>query len=471
MDALEKKVMAKIDEKKLIKEGDHLLVACSGGVDSMVLLHVLHKYKDKLRCQISCVHVDHMLRGAESYEDLLFVQQFCRKNGILFFGTSIPIKEIVKQQGGNKQKVCRDERYSYFRKVMEQTQANVLVTAHHADDHVETMLMSLVKNRSANGLTGIAWKRNFAKGQIIRPLLSVKKEQIKKYAIDHQISWREDVSNATDDYTRNRFRHHIIPQLEKENTHLSDNLLVLSEHLREDQELLMEMAYNRFAKIVNKLGENFYKISIQELKAEPVALQRRLILILLNYVYRNDFSHQTAQLIQSILSITERIEGHAEVHLPNGWLAKRSYDELTIIYQKPQLVLREKELLWNEWTSFGYYRIFIGNSLIEKQLNDICSSKNVVQSYYFNASEIENLPTVRPHQQGDRIHIVGMEHEKKVSRIFIDEKIPSHLREYYPLILCGQTIIAVGALRHHAILSKVQRTQDDSMLILAKNDE
>ena len=178
MNQLEYNVKAYIQQMNLIAPGDHLLIACSGGVDSMALLHYLHKESVKLHIKISCVHVDHMLRGAVSKEDLQFVERYCLEQGIPFYGKSIPIASIVQQEGGNVQAICRRERYQYFKEILQQIGASKLVTAHHADDQLESVLMALTTKRSTNGLAGIHAIRSFGRFTIIRPFLTVTKQYL-----------------------------------------------------------------------------------------------------------------------------------------------------------------------------------------------------------------------------------------------------------------------------------------------------
>ena len=457
----EKKVEQYILQHQLIEHNSHLLVACSGGVDSMALLHFLHKKKNSLSIQLSCIHVDHMLRGEESYGDLQFVKAYCDERGIPFYGKSIPIPEIIERDGGNVQAICRKERYNYFQLMMDQIEADYLVTAHHADDQVETVLMSLTKNSSIAGLKGIDPIRKFSQFDIIRPFLAVTKVEIREYLLSNKISWREDISNAKNVYTRNRFRNKIIPLMQQENEHLSTNVLQLTDQIRDDDSFLMELAMERFSEIVTKSDKNSYKLSVQALKGGPVALQRRLILILLNYIYGKYHTYQTYQLVQSILSLCDTQNGHNEIHLPEQFVAKRSYDELTIEKVQPQTVLSAVYLEKNEWVTFGQYCIFIGDLPIHQ-----ATYQNSKAVYYFYSEHFDTPFSVRPFQKGDRIHLPGMEQAKRISRIFIDEKVPVDERQYMPIIGTEDEVIAIGNMRHSKKISKSKRPFDNCVIII-----
>ena len=456
----EKKIEQYIMRHQLIKRNSHLLVACSGGVDSMALLHFLHKKSGNFSIQLSCVHVDHMLRGEESFEDLQFVKSYCDERGIPFYGKSIAIPEIVEREGGNVQAICRKERYNYFEQIMQQIEADNLVTAHHADDQVETVLMSLTRNSSMTGLKGIDPIRTFSEFHIIRPFLAVTKIEIKEYLLSNKINWREDVSNAKNVYTRNRFRNKIIPLMQEENEQLSTNILQITEQIRNDDAFLMELAMGRFTDIVTKSDKNRYKLSVQALKEVPIALQRRLILILLNYIYGKHHTYQTYQLVQSILSLSYTQNGHSEVHLPERFIAKRSYDELVVEKLQPKTVLSSIYLTKNEWVMFGQYRIFVGDLLFDH------SSYKSSTLYYFNSEHFDAPFFVRPFKQGDRIHLHGMEQAKRISRIFIDEKIPVDERQLLPIIATEDEIIAIGSVRHSKKISKSKRPFDNCVIII-----
>ena len=457
----EKKVEQYMLQHHLIKRNSHLLVACSGGVDSMALLHFLHKKTNNFSFQLSCVHVDHMLRGEESYEDLQFVKAYCDVRGIPFYGKSIPIPEIVERDGGNVQAICRKERYNYFEQIMQQIEADFLVTAHHADDQVETVLMSLTKNSSITGLKGIDPIRKFATFHIIRPFLAVTKIEIREYLLTNNISWREDVSNTKNVYTRNRFRNKIIPLMHQENEQLATNVLQLTEQIRDDDSFLMELARERFADIVTKSDKNRYKLSVRALKGGPVALQRRLILILLNYIYGKYHTYQTYQLVQSILSLCDTENGHNEVHLPEQFVVKRSYDDLSVEKVQPQVVLSSIYLAKNEWVKYGQYCIFVGDLPLHHS-----TYQNSIAVYYFYSEHYDTPFLVRPFQQGDRIHLPSMEQAKRISRIFIDEKVPIDERQRLPIIATEDEVVAIGSLRHSKKISKSKRPFDNCVIII-----
>ena len=203
---------------QLISEGDRLLVACSGGADSVALLTFLHQQKENLGIDIGCIHANHGLRDEESDADERFVEKLCQKLIIPFYTKTLEIQEILQSENGNLQDVCRRERYHFFEQTMKEKKYNKLAVAHHADDQVESVFMGLTRGTRANGMYA---KRSFGTGELIRPLLFVTRQQIEQYLNIQQYTYREDSSNQKDTYTRNRFRHHIMPLVQEENPNVA----------------------------------------------------------------------------------------------------------------------------------------------------------------------------------------------------------------------------------------------------------
>ena len=462
MNHLEQNVKAYIQQMNLVVPGDHLLIACSGGVDSMALLHFLHKESANLHIKISCAHVDHMLRGTISRRDLEFVERYCLEQGIPFYSKSIPIASIVQQEGGNVQAICRRERYQFLEDTLLQIGASKLVTAHHADDQLESVLMALTTKRSMNGLAGIHAIRSFERFMMIRPFLMVTKQEIREYIQNNGLTWREDSSNEKDDYTRNKFRHHISPLLTKENPNVAQNVVHLANQIREDNELLMQLAHERFFKVVTKIGVNSYYLQIESLKQEPVSLQRRLVLILLNYIYGDSNTLQTYHLISMILNLCKSEYGTAEVHLPNNYVAQRMYATLVVQPNEERAAFKKREVEMNEWISAEQFQLYM-SKIANAPLN--ASSSQMI--FYFNSNEVTLPLHIRTLEKGDRIQLFGMKDAKRVSRIFIDEKIPSTARGHWPLIVdANENVLAVVGVRTSDKLSKVRRPIDDYFLLI-----
>ena len=186
--------------------GDRVLVACSGGVDSVTLLHYLATNKQYFQIEVAAVHVDHMLRGVESAADGVLVAELCAQLNVPFYGGHVPVPEIIEKRGGNVQAVCREGRYTYFSEVMVKHNYQILATAHHGEDQLESVLMQVTKGVTPSGMP---IKREIEGGTLIRPFLPTVKELLYQYAVENNSPFHEDPSNESDAYMRNRFRQHI----------------------------------------------------------------------------------------------------------------------------------------------------------------------------------------------------------------------------------------------------------------------
>src|SRR5688500_3351024 len=197
---------------RLCEKSDRILVAISGGVDSMTMLHLFQQ----AGYQFSVAHCNFQLRGKESDDDEIFVKDVCQQLQIPVYTRRFETESFAWEQGLSIQMAARDLRYAWFNELMNLHDYQLLATGHHLDDSMETILLNITKGSSTEGLAGIPVKN----GKIIRPLLFASRAQVEKYAGEIDIRWREDKSNLTDDYQRNFIRHHIIPKLKELNPSL-----------------------------------------------------------------------------------------------------------------------------------------------------------------------------------------------------------------------------------------------------------
>ncbi|MBK3496903.1 tRNA lysidine(34) synthetase TilS [Viridibacillus sp. YIM B01967] len=465
MEQLEQKAYQYMKQYHLCNEGDRLLVACSGGVDSMALLHFLYKEKERLGVTVAAVHVNHMLRGVDAVGDRQFVEAFCSEHEIPIYAADIPIPQILQVEKGNLQAICRRERYQYFEQVMLESKSTHLVVAHHADDQIESVVMALTRGSNASGIAGIKRERPFANGHLIRPFLAVTKKDIHTYLQRNEQTYREDSSNKKDSYTRNRIRHHVVPLLEEENPRVADAVRHYTEKVQADEELLQSLAKDAFHDIVTKNNDDSWKLCIKTFQSKPLALQRRIILLLLKYLYKDTIIVQSYTLWNSILEQTALTAGNAILHLPKDVVAIRQYDELIIKKkQMPRVEKLPKMVILNTWTNLtNNLRVYIGKLSDERPSDAPPSAKT-----YFFQIELLSLPlSIRTRQNGDRINLLGLNHHKRLSRLFIDEKIPMALRDEWPVIVTQEDeVIALPGLRVSSYFSNNERSTDDAFFIV-----
>lgn len=205
----------------------NLFLACSGGVDSMVLLHLLVKAD----FQVSVLHVNYHLRGEDSYNDAQFVKSSCEKLNLPCYLKSVNTNQILQEKGGNLQDVARKIRYNWFNEITEKDPSNFILLAHHNDDQVETFFQHIARKSGILGLAGMLQNYN----QIVRPLLNSSKEEILEFAKSNDILWREDKSNIKNDYTRNKLRNILLPEVINQIPTLKDSVLTLVKAFQDTQ--------------------------------------------------------------------------------------------------------------------------------------------------------------------------------------------------------------------------------------------
>ena len=448
MKPLVQKVKKYIKKHELLSEGEHLLIACSGGADSVALVRVMVELQKEYSLKLGIVHTDHQLRGEESAEDMLFVEKLAEDLQLPFYGTKIEVPKRVVEEGGNVQVICREERYAYFETIMETYDYSKLVLGHHADDQVESVLMTLTRGALNSSITGIPLTRNFSTGRIIRPFLCITKKEIEEYVHDLHQGYRHDPSNDKNTYTRNRIRHKVVPFLLKENPQLSDSIKGFVEKQQQDDQLLQAMTKEKFDQLVKTDSSGTFFLNSKQFAEVPVALQRRLVLLLLNYLYNNSYPLLNDRLIESILTICNEQEGNAIMHLPNAYFLVRHYEKIQFTTSHAEPVRSEQLVVLEDyWQDIG-----AGFS--------ICLTKNIqtnldAEKWYVQL-ESDSLPlTIRQKEKGDRILIKGMDAPKKVSRIFIDEKISSAERLIWPVLVNNNNdILAVVGIRYQKQFSK-----------------
>ena len=231
------KALAAIAEYNMIGQGDRVLAGCSGGADSVALLHFLCELRAQWGLELGALHFNHRLRGEESERDEAFVRGLCRQWQLPLTVERADVKEAAKQAGESTEQCGRRLRYDFFEREAAGRSASV-ATAHTLSDSAETMLINLARGTALRGLAGIPPVR----GIFIRPLITCTREEIERYCRENALSWVEDSSNQSDDYTRNRIRRHLLPLLAEENPRFADRVSGLLKALRADADYLNKLA-------------------------------------------------------------------------------------------------------------------------------------------------------------------------------------------------------------------------------------
>ncbi len=397
---MEKKVLDFIHKNNLIIK-QPIICATSGGVDSVCLLHILHK----LGYSVVLAHVNHHKR-IESLEEEKAMQE-------LSLSLKIPFEVLEYYYDGtdNFHNDSHHSRYDFFRRLCDKYKTDTIATAHHRDDQIETILIKLMEGSNLYGYGGISICNFDGIYRIIRPLLCLDKEDLYHYAKKHHLKYFEDSSNAEDDFLRNRLRHHVIPLLKQECSDLTNKISQYSIQVKE------AFQYIR-SKSIDYLNQTNNSIDLESFQTLDIALKKDVLSLLLE---RHDI-RRSNRIILDMLSILEDNAGTKKIVLENGYVFIRKYKkahiEKTIQSDLMNLSIDlEDEIIYKEKYKFYFSKkIPINNAKYIK----LC----------YNSLE---LPfEVRSKKDGDIISLlIG---NKKVSRVFIDYKIPLNERKNIPII-------------------------------------
>ena len=420
---MEQKIRAFAERYDMLPNGVLVLVAVSGGMDSMCLLHCLHAQGIKT----AAAHFNHRLRGAEADGDEAFVQDWCRRNGIPFYAGSADVASLAAQGGWTVEEAGRRVRYEFLARTAEKIGAERIATAHHAQDNAETMLFNLLRGTGRSGLGGISPMR----GRIIRPMLTVTRQEIECYAKRYGVPYRTDSTNADTAYTRNYLRHEVLPLLENVNgaavSHMSSTALLARE---EDAYLNSQAKGFMMEELV---GEDSVSLPCKAIGRAPRVLRARIVRLLVDdlSVGKKDFSFAHIDELVNLSMGT----GNAQLDLPHGVTGARKNGILTLTAGQKK-TLQDARLSAGESVVWGRYRITVQNMERKSAAEDSifhlrCDTMNDALSVgVWSARENLTLPGKTP---------------RSLKRLFADAGFAPPERDTTPVIrINGQAAAVYG---------------------------
>ncbi|WP_075979842.1 tRNA lysidine(34) synthetase TilS [Bacillus massilinigeriensis] len=424
---IDKKVEKFLHYKQFHIENSRILVGVSGGPDSLALLHFLWKHRTQWNLDIFAAHLDHMFRGEESYGEALFVRDFCEERNIPFEMKQVNVPKYMEQTGLSLEIAARNCRYQFFEEVAEKLHIDYLALGHHGDDQVETILMRLTRGSTGKARAGIPFLRPFKSGFIFRPFLCLNRREIEKYCTDNHLDPRRDPSNESLLYSRNRFRHQVLPFLHKENPHVHLHFARFSDELISDEDFLQELTVQEMSKVMKVRSQGKIVISIEEFLKIPMPLQRRGIQLILKYLYKEKPASLSAIHIDQVFLLISNPHPSGILDFPNGLKIVRSYDECHFNVQ-----LQEVQPYCIEISKPGFYLLPNGSKLIMEFVDDIQEDKDLNTLLLKLEGTLPII--VRTRKNGDRMTLKGMNGTKKIKDIFIDKKVPVHERNAWPIV-------------------------------------
>lgn len=398
-----------------VNYGDKLIVALSGGKDSMCLIHCLTSVKNTLNLSIAAVNVDHNIRGEESRSDSSFVKNYCEKQGIPLYFKSVDAVKYSKENGMSLENAARVLRYKVFDEALLKYKGYKIATAHHKNDQFESVLFNIFRGTGIKGLKGI----EDVNTKLVRPLLNCSRKDIDEYASENNIPYVVDSTNFDTDYSRNYIRNEIIPIILNKFPFAIDNVYNLSKTVKEDDDFIENSA----EKLVFLYNGN-YAIPLNE---HPALLKRAIIIALKKSGLTKDYEKSHVDGVYSLLNL----ENGSEITLPKNITAIKSYDK--IVFYK-NLPLKKDVAYPFSVSKFKFNNV----TAIIKPSDFNIGNGNII----FDADKIPKTSQVRLRKNGDVFTKFGGG-TKKLKDYFIDKKIPVKERDFIPVIANGNEILVI----------------------------
>lgn len=437
-EAIEHKVETRVRRHGMIRAGDRVIAAVSGGADSVVLLHVLHGLRGKLDMELGAAHLDHGLRGEEGQEDAAFVMDYAGSLGLPCVAERADVDAYCREKGCSIEQGAREVRYGFLKRVLLDQDADSVATGHTADDQAETVLMRLLRGSGSSGLSAIRPVRD---GWIIRPLLDVTAREIVAYARKHGLSYRTDRTNEDQDVLRNRIRRHLVPLLQKEyNPHIVQGLSRLADVTRGEAEYLDAKATTFLADHARLEDGKIHRLDLDAWTNTAPALQRVLV----------------RRLVRTLGGNEERLR-FDQVEDARAWIGRRPVGRIHELPCGIRMECRKSELVLcrGPLTPFRLNLEVPGRVEVPGTNLSIRVAEGSVETApdasahraVFDAAAVRRPWTVRSREQGDRMSPFGLSGHKSLKKLFNEWDVPRLLRDRVPVVTDGTRILWVAGYR------------------------
>jgi tRNA(Ile)-lysidine synthase len=420
----------------MLRGGEKILVGLSGGPDSVCLLHVLHRLRDRLNLELNALYIDHGLRPDETGEEIQLCRQLSEGLSVDFLSTSIDVKTYAQERGFGIQEAAREVRYMTFEQVAYNIGANKIALGHTADDQLETFFMRIFRGSGPKGLSGIPPVR----GMIIRPLLDVDREGIEQYLKDERVRFIMDSSNLKKDYFRNKLRLGLIPEMKKMAPHIAQSISRMADILREEERYFEIIVAKTLMKLISRKTDARIELFLSPLEVMDRVILRRVLrkaLAETRGLRGIEFIH-----IESIIELVKHGRQGDRLHLPRGIRAIKDYATLLLTSERPATV--------------GSFTLNVPGKVVLKNFGVVikASIEQAAENYgngkttaVFDAGKTGTELTVRSRKKGDFFYPLGFGRRKKLQDYFVDEKVPRDERDAVPLVVAGNDIVWIAGYR------------------------
>lgn len=464
------KIQDTIQKYNLVKSGAKIILAVSGGPDSILLLTVFAKLRKKYNLDLSVLHINHLIRKSAARKEADFVKKLSAKLKIPFYYYEKDAPAFAKEHKLSLEEAARNIRRAVYGELLKKLGADSLATGHNSDDQAETVLMRIIRGTSPAGLGGM----KPASGFIIRPLIELPRAEITAYLEKNKIKFKTDESNKDIKFFRNKIRHKLLPLLKKEyNPNIIEALITLARLAEEDEDCYSKAALALCAQSSAK-NEAKTELDLRVIAGQHPALLKRII----KTAVKSRLGHAqdiTNYHYEKIYELIKEQKGLKKLHMPNDLVVEKQYDKLIIktVGADPCVRPEQRDVCpeskdvshsFNkpvEFTVPGVYK-FDGWGLelhcavhhtvhgcgIVKEIETADTATSLVRTAYFDFDKIKtNKLALRSRKDGDYFAPSGMRGKKKIKDFFIDLKIPRDLRDKIPLITANNEIIWVVGYR------------------------
>ncbi len=437
------KVRNFILDNRLISKGDTVIVAVSGGPDSLCLLHLLYRMSAEFDLKLVTAHLNHCLRP-EAEQEAKAVEKISSEWSLPFETRAVDIRRFKKEHGVSEEEAGRLARYRFLFEMAGKYGASRIALGHQLDDQAETVLLNIIRGTGVDGLAGILPLRTWRGIKLVRPLLCLTRSEIESYCQSNALHPSIDSSNLETDYTRNKLRLELIPRLESQfNPRIREALSRLASLAAADRSFLQGLAKEKLAKIARS-GRKHIVLMRNELLSLSPALKSRVVRLALKRLV--SLKKIDSRHIDQVLILAETGTTGQSISLPGGIAVRLEYDRLVLLGEAG----REPAALEAVPLNVPGTTCLPGGTVIKAKIID---RKNLkwAPSPFRAYLDYDSIPlgtlTVRSRRPGDRFHPHGASGRKKLKDFFIDRKVPSYRRDSVPLVTVGDEILWVAGLR------------------------
>lgn len=431
------KVYNYIIENSMIQNGDKVMIALSGGPDSVCLLHILYRLKEKFNIELYAAHLNHCIRGIEADGDEQYAKELCINLGIKFFSKRVDVEGYAEEKGISCEVAGREVRYNFFEEIKNKEGINKIALAHNANDQAETVLLRIMRGCGVDGLCGIRPVRD---GIFIRPILGIERIEIEKYCNDEELKPHIDKTNLENIYTRNKVRLGLIPYLrETFNEDIIGSLNRLAYTMQGEYELLDEISEQYYEKYCYK--EDNKVIIKKKIFSENKNLVARIIRMAYCKLKGDMYNIEKCHVL-NIIRLGETGTGKYTM-LPNGIIAYNNYGDIYICrnndFHNHSDNNIDKKVILNIGCKNHIEDMKISMEILSNNNIKVWSSGKYEK--YFDYDNIKEEIILRYRREGDIFNPLGMNGNKLLKKVFIDMKIPRNIRQEIPLICFGEDIV------------------------------